>query len=103
MQLTGFALTSFSIAFVIYPLLPEVLCITHIKEGIMNDITLVDKASGIYSIFYGIGCILSIIFGNLIITYVVTPTNQMPIGCDVVSFLAIGFGILFFFTNKVYA
>ena len=73
MQLAGFSLTSFFIAFVIYPLLPEVLCLTHIKEGILNDITLVDKASGIYSIFYGIGCIIAIIFGNLIITYELDP------------------------------
>jgi hypothetical protein len=67
-QFAGFACSGFSVAFVIYPLLPEVLCIAHLKEGILNDISLVDKASGIYSIFYGFGCIFAVVLGNLLIT-----------------------------------
>ena len=61
---------SFFVAFIVYPLLPEVLCVAHIKEGLMNDISLVDKASGIYSLFYGVGCVVQVIFGSLLITYV---------------------------------
>jgi hypothetical protein len=36
------------------------------KEGILNDYSLIDKASGIYGIFFSIGCILSVIVGSII-------------------------------------
>jgi hypothetical protein len=52
----------------VYPILPEVLYITHLKEGILNDISLIDKASGIYSIFFSFGCIIAVIITNLIVT-----------------------------------
>jgi hypothetical protein len=63
MQISGFSLASFFTAFIIYPLLPEVQCLSHVKEGLLNDVALVDKASGIYSMFFAIGCLLAVVIG----------------------------------------
>ena len=56
----------FFAAFIVYPLLPEVQCLSHIKEGLLNDVALVDKASGIYSFFFAIGCISAVLIGEFL-------------------------------------
>ena len=65
-------MVGFFVGFLVYPLLSEILCIAHLKEGILNDITLVDKASGIFCIFYGFGSLLAIVMGNFMVSYIRT-------------------------------
>lgn len=67
------------------------------KEGLLNDVALVDKASGIYSLFFALGCILSVIVSKILDT-----KEDFPVTCDVIAFTSIGFSIIFFATNRVY-
>jgi hypothetical protein len=97
MQISGFSLCSFFTAFIVYPLLPEVQCISHVKEGLLNDVALVDKASGIYSLFFALGCIIAVLIGKTL-----DNKADFPITCDVIGFISIGFAIIFFVTNRVY-
>jgi prolipoprotein diacylglyceryltransferase len=63
----------------------------------------VDKASGIYSIFYGLGCIIAIIVGNILVLYISTDeTKKYPLSCDVMAIISILFGFVFFIANRVY-
>lgn len=68
--MSGFALTALFIGFLVYPLMSEILCIAHIKEGVLNDITLIDKASGLFCLFFGFGCIVAILFANIMMLYI---------------------------------
>jgi hypothetical protein len=75
MQMSGFSLVGFFLAFIVLPLLPEIQCLSHIKEGKLNDISLVDKASGIYSIFFSTGCILAVLVGESFVQFLKVPQN----------------------------
>lgn len=58
---------------------------------------LVDKASGIYSLFFALGCIFAVLIGKILVH-----EENFPITCDVIGFISIGFAIIFFVTNRVY-
>ncbi len=80
-----------------YPLLPEVQYLSHVKEGLLNDVALVDKASGIYSLFFALGCIIAVLIAKILDHY-----KDFPVTCDVIGFISIGFAIIFFVSNRVY-
>ncbi len=63
-------MVGFFIGFLVYPLLSEIMCIAHIKEGVLNNITLIDKASGLFSLFFAFGCILAVVFANFMAPYI---------------------------------
>jgi RsiW-degrading membrane proteinase PrsW (M82 family) len=64
---------------------------------------LIDKAAGIYSVFYSLGCIFAVVFANILYLYVskIQPDN-FPITCDIIAFICLGFSLLFFGVNGVY-
>ena len=70
MQISGFGLVGFFDAFVIFCLLSEILCLAHSKEDILNDVVLIDRASGMFTLFCAFGFILAIVLGNFMIPYI---------------------------------
>lgn len=63
-RISGICLSGFFLSFLFFPILPEVLFIAHKKEGILDDYNLIDKASGIYGMFFSLGCILGVMVGD---------------------------------------
>jgi hypothetical protein len=84
-----------------YPILPEILCIAHIKGGILNDYSLIDKASGFCCAFYSFGAMLAIFIGEGLnrSTTLTDFMNDMGLTCDIIAFVCLAFALLFLFTN----
>lgn len=70
LQISGYAMVGLFVGVLVYPIMSEIFCLAHIKEGILNDITLIDKASGVFSIFFGLGELLAVVLGNFLIAYI---------------------------------
>ena len=52
MHVAGFSMVGFFISFVVYPLVSEIFCLAHIKEGVLNDMSLIDKSTGVFNMFF---------------------------------------------------
>jgi hypothetical protein len=96
-RIAGLTMSGFFLSFLFYPILPEILSIAQNKEGILDDYNLIDKACGIYGVFFSLGNMLSVIVGD-IIYYQIFNLNFRTT-CDAMSVLSIAFAVIFLFTN----
>ncbi len=48
-------MVAFFVSFMVYCLLSEILAIAHTNEDVLNDLTLIDKAAGMFGVFSGLG------------------------------------------------
>ena len=101
MEAIGYALCWFIVSMTFYPFLPEVTCLAHKKEGILNDYQLIDKAAGLYSVFYSIGCIIAIFIGETLDRETVESEfmNEFGLTCDLLAIICIIYAGFFFVTN----
>jgi len=91
--LCGLSLLGVAHAFIIVPLVPEIIHAIIDKEGLPDPPPQIlnDKVSGIFGFFYAAGCIVGPILGGAL-----TDVYSFRITCDIMAIGSITFAFVFF-------
>ena len=96
LMIAGMAALGLSMSFIFAPILPEIMDAVQEKEQIGENSQLNDRASGLYNVSYGIGCMMAPIMGGILNQFYGYKTT-----CDIMAFSCLGFGIVYFFINVI--
>ena len=66
----GMTFSAFFLAFIMFPVLPEIIYLVHQNEGVLDDYVFIDRASGIFGVYFALGCIIGVILGDGIVFHV---------------------------------
>eukprot|EP00349_Pseudokeronopsis_sp_Brazil_P007547 CAMPEP_0202966266 /NCGR_PEP_ID=MMETSP1396-20130829/10601_1 /ASSEMBLY_ACC=CAM_ASM_000872 /TAXON_ID= /ORGANISM="Pseudokeronopsis sp., Strain Brazil" /LENGTH=134 /DNA_ID=CAMNT_0049689919 /DNA_START=1233 /DNA_END=1637 /DNA_ORIENTATION=+ len=89
--------------FLVYCLLPEIQCNVYLKQGLINELSLVDQISALYCVVFGLASLLAIGISSLFENFFVNEYHKkFQVGCDIFGFTIIAFVLVFFFTNGVF-
>lgn len=91
--LVGLAFMGFAHAFIIVPLVPEIIHAIIDKEGLPDPPPhiLNDKVSGLFGFFYAAGCITGPILGGAL-----TDIYSFRVTCDIMAILSLIYSVIFF-------
>ena len=86
----GIAVLGVSVGFIFVPLLTEIISSVQEKEGLGENPILNDKCTGVFNLFYGVGCIIAPIFGGLL-----TAARGFRFTCDVMAISSFVYAFLY--------
>ena len=97
MTIVGCCCLGSSVAFILVPLLSEIIHAVQLKENIGEDPELNDRASGIFNLGFATGSIIAPILGGTLQDVL----GSFRLTCDVMGFSALLFSVIFFFLSTL--